>query len=354
MVVHARSVPPMRHQTPDITCRTRSTPHITRENSMGLSAIALYLRFSRWWQQERALARQKSGEKGAFSLFDLAVLCSTLIQGMNNIVTKLILLHFHPWVFLVFRNTLGVVIGWILLWQQERQLRPLFRAWKPFFLPGVMGRGLSSICWSLGLLYTSASNAALISCSTPVFTILYMALTGQEAMAGRGWLGIGLSIGGIYLVVTQGQGLRISSADVYGGLLVLAGSVAWSYYLIMVKKRIGEKYSVPQVTIFSLTTGLTLLLPVGASQFPHQSWSAIPPITWSLVVYTAAGNMILASLLWTWGVAGMGLNRTVIYQYLTPVIAVIGAWMVLGEPITVPKILGGMLVLGGIYLAKRR
>jgi drug/metabolite transporter (DMT)-like permease len=288
------------------------------------------------------------------SSFELAVFISILIQGMNNIVTKLVLLHFHPWVFIAVRNGLSVVIGWLILWYQERQIRHLLWGWKPFFLPGVMGRGLSAICWSLGLTYTSASNAALISCSTPIFTTLYMVLTKQEPMTGRGWAGIAISISGIYLVVTQGQGLSIAWEHLYGDLLILMGSLAWSYYLIMVKKRIGEQHTVLQVTFLSMTTGLAILVPVGASQLHGQAWEAIPFQTWALLGYIVLGSMVISSLLWTWGVANLGLNRTVIYQYLTPVITVIGARIVLGEPMSGAKILGGALVLGGIYLARRR
>ncbi len=293
-------------------------------------------------------------ERGITPFVDFAVFFSVLIQGMNNIVTKLVLLHFHPWVFIALRNTLSVLVGWLILWVQERQIRYLLGAWKPFFLPGIMGRAVSAICWSMGLTYTSASNAALISCSTPIFTTLYMVLTKQEPMTGWGWIGIVISVSGIYLIVTQGQGLAIGWEHLYGDILILLGSLTWSYYLIMVKKRIGEKHTVLQVTFLSMTTGLTLLIPVGASQLHVQQWQTIPVSTWILVGYIVLGSMVLSSLLWTWGVSQLGLNRTVIYQYLTPVITVIGAWVVLGEAITGTKLLGGALVLGGIYLARRR
>jgi drug/metabolite transporter (DMT)-like permease len=182
-----------------------------------------------------------------------------------------------------------------------------------------------------------------------------MVLTKQEPMTGRGWAGIAFAVGGIYLVITKGKGLDIGLANLFGNVLILLGALFWSYYLIKVKQWMAEKqHSVLQVTILSMTTGLSLLIPVGASQLYLQEWLTIPSLTWGLILYTVIGGGIISSLLWTWGVRGIGLNRTVIYQYLVPVVAVIGAWIVLGEPITMPKIFGGILVLSGIYLARRR
>lgn len=326
---------------------------------MGLSTdIASHIKSFNWLQRStlQPLTRPESitAEK-RLTIFEFAVLFSTLIQGMNNVVTKLILVHFHPWVYFMLATGLAVLVGWLLLWIQERQIRYLLQDWKPFFFPGVLGRALSGICWSLGLTYTSASTAALISCSTPIFTTVYMVFTRQEPMTGRGWAGIILSVSGVYLVITKGKGIDLHIQSFFGNMLILLGALLWSYYLIMVKKWMSEKrYSVLQVNVLSMTNGLTLLIPFGASQFYQQDWQNISPLTWSLVVYTVLVGMVLSALLWTWGVKGIGLNRTVIYQYLTPVIAVVGAWIVLGEPLTIPKTLGGVLVLGGIYLARRR
>jgi drug/metabolite transporter (DMT)-like permease len=57
---------------------------------------------------------------------------------------------------------------------------------------------------------------------------------------------------------------------------------------------------------------------------------------------------------WQRGVSQVGANRVLVYQYLITLVGVASGVMLLGEVLTENKIIGGVIILGGVYLARRR
>ena len=57
---------------------------------------------------------------------------------------------------------------------------------------------------------------------------------------------------------------------------------------------------------------------------------------------------------WQWGVSRVGANRVLVYQYLITLVGVASGVALLGESLTINKILGGAVILLGVYLARRQ
>jgi drug/metabolite transporter (DMT)-like permease len=57
---------------------------------------------------------------------------------------------------------------------------------------------------------------------------------------------------------------------------------------------------------------------------------------------------------WQRGVSQVGANRVLVYQYLITLVGVASGVVLLGEVLTANKIIGGVIILGGVYLARRR
>jgi drug/metabolite transporter (DMT)-like permease len=56
---------------------------------------------------------------------------------------------------------------------------------------------------------------------------------------------------------------------------------------------------------------------------------------------------------WQRGVSRAGANRVLVYQYLITLVGVASGVVLLGEDLTVSKIIGGAVILLGVYLARR-
>ena len=61
----------------------------------------------------------------------------------------------------------------------------------------------------------------------------------------------------------------------------------------------------------------------------------------------------LAYAMWNYGVKTLGTSHAAIYQNLVPVFALLGAWLLLGEIPRTVQLLGGIVILAGLYWMRR-
>jgi drug/metabolite transporter (DMT)-like permease len=107
-----------------------------------------------------------------------------------------------------------------------------------------------------------------------------------------------------------------------------------------------------QLSAITMTGGTIPLLFVAAPAIARTRWSAVPPMGWSAVVYSGIGALVVAYYFWYRGVRVIGPTRTAMYSNLQPVIAVLVAWMLLGETPTAWQGVGAGCIMGGLLLAR--
>jgi threonine/homoserine efflux transporter RhtA len=57
-------------------------------------------------------------------------------------------------------------------------------------------------------------------------------------------------------------------------------------------------------------------------------------------------------LAWSYAIRNVGISRTAIYSNVTPLIALFGGWLLLGERPVIAQLLGAALILGGVFLVR--
>jgi drug/metabolite transporter (DMT)-like permease len=106
-----------------------------------------------------------------------------------------------------------------------------------------------------------------------------------------------------------------------------------------------------KVTAYIVLIGAVFLSPF----LPNEKgggWREISALAWVSVVYVGIMGNCLAYFLWVRGIKNIGALRTVLYQYLNPVTAILFAVPLLHESLTGTQIIGAMVVFGGIFLAR--
>jgi drug/metabolite transporter (DMT)-like permease len=83
-------------------------------------------------------------------------------------------------------------------------------------------------------------------------------------------------------------------------------------------------------------------------------WSAVDPITWLTIVYSALFALCLSYTIWYAAVREIGSARTSIYSNLVPIVAMATAVLFIDEPLGVRKIAGAAAVLVGVALTRVR
>ena len=287
--------------------------------------------------------------RGGFTRYDAEMLVVALIWGGNFSVSKFAMQQIPPLSFSALRFGLAAVLL-VLVARKARVLAPLPRRtfWGLVGL-GVLGNTFYQTVFMTGLSLTTATNSAMIVASLPVLVALLAALLGIERAGPAMWLGVLLGTAGVALVVTA-RGVHFHAGSVRGDLLVLFAIVCWACYTVGVR-RIGAGVDALQITVITTVAGTPGLLLLGAPGLLLEDWSAVSAKTWGALAYAALFALVLCYILYNRAVQGIGTARTAIYNCLVPLVAMLIAWLTLGEVPTGVQLLGVVLVIGGVLVS---
>jgi len=281
---------------------------------------------------------------------DLAILVLVLIWGVNFSVVKALLVQFHPLALNGLRFALGaaVLVPFALRGGQLKRFSR--RDWLAIAALGVVGNTLYQVLFITGIDGTLAGNAALILAMTPVFITLFSAGLGQERV---GWAGIGLSTLGIGLVVWGGSMVRFGTETLRGDLTMLAAAVAWSVYTVGASPLVKRHGALP-VTAATMWLGAVILFIVAIPSMAAQDWTQPTPLAWTGLVASGLLAVGLSYVLWYYSVEHMGSSRTAVFSNTVPIVALLFAWLALGETPALIQLIGAALILGGVTLTRLR
>ncbi|MCC7007902.1 MAG: DMT family transporter [Acidobacteria bacterium] len=214
---------------------------------------------------------------------------------------------------------------------------------------GFSGHCLYQLFFVGGLARTTASNGALIFGTTPAVVALASAIMGHERVGLVHWLGAALSAVGIYFVV--GHGASLGSSTLAGDLMIGAGVVCWAAYTIG-GIRLMARHSPLFVTGVSMAIGTVPYALISLPDFADVQWGALSGAVWGALLFASLGAFCFCYLVWYAGVQRLGPSYTAMYSNAIPLVAMLVAAVWLGEPLTVLKIVGAALVVGGVVLTR--
>lgn len=272
------------------------------------------------------------------------------IWSTGFVVARFGMPHAPPLGFLAWRYALSVAAFglWILA---SRAAWPRGRAqWGWLALTGVLVHaGYLGGVWSAVKLGLGAGTTALIVGLQPVLTALWVSWTGSEhRIAPRQWLGLGLGLAGLLLVVWQKLGVgEVNSVNVSLALFALASITAGT----LVQKRfvapcdVRTANTVQLMAAFVVTLPLALALEIEPVRLHPE---LIAAMAWSVLGLTLGGSSLLYLLIQR-GAA----TRVTSLMYLVPPCTALLGWALFGETLTGGVGLGLLLAAVGVGLVVR-
>ncbi|MEX2474701.1 DMT family transporter [Marinobacter sp.] len=243
----------------------------------------------------------------------------------------------------------------------------------PFGLPGIvrhrqvirqyLGSMIALATFSVAafnsLLYyaaltTSATNIALINATIPIFiALLAWLLLGDRTRPVQA-LGITLAVLGILTVVARGDlSVLLELQAQPGDLIMVAAVFSWGLFSVLLRRQ-----AVPLPALTFLTTqialGTLVILPFYLVELlVFKGGFDVSRATVMPLLYFAFFPGILAYAFWNHGVHRVGPARAALFMYLTPVFASVLAGVFLDERLGLFHVVGGLLILAGLFLATR-
>jgi drug/metabolite transporter (DMT)-like permease len=283
-------------------------------------------------------------------LTDLSLIFVAFVWGVNFSIVKFGTTLVAPLAYNGLRIALAAVVLSIIVAAGRAPL-PSGPTIAALLALGVLGNGIYQFLFIEGIAHTRASDAALVVAASPAFIAMIGRAKGIERISRRGSLGIALSIAGITLVVFGTSRGAEGRASLLGDALVLAGSLAWAFYTVMLKP---YTHRVPgmQLSAFTMIGGALALLVVASPAIVHAPWASMPLVGWASVFFSGMLALVVAYYFWYRAVRIIGPTRTAMYSNLQPLFAVAMAWAMLGERPTIWQAVGAVTIMTGLVLTR--
>lgn len=254
--------------------------------------------------------------------------------------------------FLRFLLASILLLGW-LYWRLRRFPRVTARQLLAVGVLGATGVFAYNLLFFAGLQSVEAGRASLIIAANPVLIALASSWLFREHLGSARGAGILLSVVGAMVVIGRGDMLGLLTGGVGAGEWLLLGCViSWVAYTL-VGKGVLHGMSPLLAVCYSSVVGTLLLAVVMLWQGGIDAAVLANPEVWLYVGYLAVFGTVLAFVWFYKGVHTLGAARAGQFINIVPVSGVcLGAWL-LDEPVTRSLLLGGMLVLLGLWLTNR-
>ena len=284
---------------------------------------------------------------------DLAILVLVVIWGVNFSVVKWLLGQFEPLALNGLRFALGALVLVPFVVRGRGLARFERRDWLPLIGLGIVGNLVYQLLFIFGIDLTLAGNAALMLAMAPVFVTLFSAFMRHEHIRPAGWLGVTLSTAGIAFVLAGTSAIRFGAETLAGDFVMLASAIAWAVYTVGASPLVRRHGALP-VTGVTMWIGAALLFVVSIPSLRSQDWSLTTPLGWTGLVVSGTLAVGLSYVIWYHGVEHLGSARTAVFSNTVPIVALVTAWLTLGETPGPFQLVGAALIIAGVLLTRLR
>ena len=284
----------------------------------------------------------------------LGVILAVVFWGGSFIATKVALRDVSPVTVVWLRFAIGVVILGAGVRLRRQVSLPAGRDLGYFALLGFLVITFHQWLQSTGLITAQATTTAWIVATTPIFIALLGWLVLRERLRWVQASGILLATVGVLLVVTRGD-LALLSAGSFGtpgDFLVLVSALNWAVFSILSRR--GLRAFPATLMMFYVMgfgwffTSLLLIAGPGLSEISHLSLFG-----WLGILFLGIFCSGLAYIFWYDALQALPVAQAGAFVYLEPFVTLVIAAIVLGEVVTLVSLIGGGVILLGVWMVQR-
>jgi drug/metabolite transporter (DMT)-like permease len=222
------------------------------------------------------------------------------------------------------------------------------RDWLAIAALGLVGTSVYQLLFANGIKLSNASITALISSTNPIWVGILGAFLGLGLTR---WQLIGIPVTMLGVALLSYSSILGANVQLLGVILLVASNICWSVYTVF-SKGLMQKINPLEFTCLSFVLGG---LPFVLLTIPAWSQAAVVPnSTWLWVILSALIAQVIGFMGWFLGTQALGAARVSVFLNITPLIGVALAASFLGEKITLVKVLAGVIILLGVWLANKK
>jgi drug/metabolite transporter (DMT)-like permease len=285
----------------------------------------------------------------------LKALFSVIVWGASFVATKIALQDVSPVTVVWLRFAMGVIILGGVVWVRKQLRWPESKDWLYFGLLGFLGIAFHQWLQSTGLVTARAVTTGWIVASTPIFMALLSWLFLKEKLTWLQVLGIGLAAFGVLLVITKGDLPSLFSGHFgsAGDFLILISAPNWAIFSTLSRRGL-QKYPAARMMFYVMSFGWLFSSILFLSSGKIYQVQDLSMNGWLAVSFLGIFCSGIAYIFWYDALQALPVAQTGAFLYIEPVITVIVAGLVLGEAMFFAGLLGGAIILCGVWMVNRK
>ncbi|MDP8924429.1 MAG: DMT family transporter [Chloroflexota bacterium] len=300
-------------------------------------------------------ATDTAGSTGAGLLAAYAMLVGASVGwGVSAPLVKFSVIDLPPLTAACLRFGLGGVLMVGILWARGELRRPARHTLGLLLVLGLLGVALFGSLYTIGLQFTGAAEGVLIQGIAPLVTMGLAALLLGERLQRAQLGGVAIAFVGLAVLATGGSAAGgAGDARLLGNALMVASAVAWGAYSVAVRMVMG-RLTLIETSAYSVLVGALLLAPFTLLESARVPLAEVRAATWLAIGYQIVVSSCLCYLLWNGGIRRAGAGRAAPFAFVSPVAAALAAIPILGEIPGPAQLVGGALILLGLFVATGR
>jgi drug/metabolite transporter (DMT)-like permease len=248
-----------------------------------------------------------------------------------------------------WRVALAVPALWLFMLFRNRSLPGNFSGKKFLLFAAGLAFAGDLAFWHTSIKLTSVANSTLLANLASIFVTLAVWIFLRQKPTGTFLAGLAAALAGVAMLVKTS--LEFSATGLLGDALGVVTAMFYAAYILAVKGLRDRGETALRLMAIASTLTAVILLPValasGEPMLPHTAYGWTILLGLALISHAAGQGLIAYAL------AHLPATFSSVGLLLQPVIAALFAWVLLAEPLVALQIAGGLVVLLGIYLARR-
>jgi drug/metabolite transporter (DMT)-like permease len=280
---------------------------------------------------------------------------TVVVWGGTFIATKVALQEASPATIVWLRFGMGVIILGAAVLLRRQFAVPEPGEWLYFALLGFIGVTFHQWLQANGLKTAQATTTAWIVATTPVFIALLGWLVLKEKL---GWVrvgGIALAAFGVLLIVSKGSfaSLFTGREGTVGDLLVLISAPNWAVYTVLSRRELARHPAARMMFYVMLLGWIFTTVWIFGFGPGLKEIHSITARGWTAILVLGIFGSGLAYIAWYDALQALPASQLGVFLNIEPLVTTLLAASLLAEPITFIVLLGGGIIILGIYLVNQ-
>ena len=270
---------------------------------------------------------------------------AVLFWGTSFVATKVALRSFSPMTVIWLRMMVATV-AFAPFWPRIAKPRYQRGDWKLLAVTALLMPCLYYALEGYAILYTTSSQAGVISAIVPLLVSAGAWLFLRERVGVRAAVAIAISLGGVAMLSFGGAAGGTAPNPALGNTLELLAMVAAAGSQLVIK-HLSSRYGPWLLTGMQAVVGAVFFLP-GALASGPSNWAHATPEGWASVAYLGIMVSLVAFGLYNTALAKLPASRASLSINLVPAVALIAGWLALKESLTALQFVACSAIVGAV------